>query len=485
MSFPSSPINGQIAVINNITYVYSSTTNSWTRQQHTFNNTGPVPPTTNLLVGDIWYNTNDDTVYRYTYDGTSYYWVDIITPTVTTSTTNLNFGVITSNTFTSNTVYANSYYYANGAVLGGGIIWASTKTANFTAVSGYAYPVNTTSGAVTVTLPASPVAGAIVTIVDYAGTALTNNIVIAPNGNKINSSTNNLTIAVPRLSYNLVYIDSTQGWISYAQQTSNFTYTASYLIVAGGGGSGYTWAGGGGGGGVLTTSATLISGTVYSITVGAGGAGSSAFSIRGSNGSNSSAFGAVAIGGGGGGSWDGSSSYPIATPTSYLNGASGGSGGGSGSKGSYSAPGTTGQGNSGGSGQSDNNSYDNGGGGGGAGASAANNGSLNGAIGISSTITGSLVYYAGGGGGGTTGTTGGTGGTGGGGAGTNGNTTGTSGTVNTGGGGGASNAAGGSGVVILSVPTANYSTVTTGSPTIVTNGSYTVMIFKSSGSYTA
>jgi hypothetical protein len=122
MSFPSSPTNGQIAVINNITYVYSSTTNSWTRQQHTFNNTGPVPPTTNLLVGDIWYNTNDDTVYRYTYDGTSYYWVDIITPTVTTSTTNLNFGTITSNTFTSNTVnttavYANSYYFANGSSL--------------------------------------------------------------------------------------------------------------------------------------------------------------------------------------------------------------------------------------------------------------------------------------------------------------------------------------------------------------------------------
>ena len=138
MSFPSSPTNGQLAVINNITYVYSSTTNSWTRQQHTFNNTGPVPPTTNLLVGDIWYNTNDDTVYRYTYDGTSYYWIDIITPTVTTSTTNLNFGSVISNTFTSNSitsntvtvsgnvtsnitnssiVYANSYYYANGIPL--------------------------------------------------------------------------------------------------------------------------------------------------------------------------------------------------------------------------------------------------------------------------------------------------------------------------------------------------------------------------------
>ena len=26
--------------------------------------------------GDIWYNTATDVVYRYTYDGTSYYWID-------------------------------------------------------------------------------------------------------------------------------------------------------------------------------------------------------------------------------------------------------------------------------------------------------------------------------------------------------------------------------------------------------------------------
>ena len=111
MSFPSSPVNGQLAVINNITYVYNSTTNSWTRQQHTFNNTGSVPPTTNLLVGDIWYNTNDDTVYRYTYDGTNYYWVDIITPTVTSnSAINILSGVSTVNvvTLVANTINANT-----------------------------------------------------------------------------------------------------------------------------------------------------------------------------------------------------------------------------------------------------------------------------------------------------------------------------------------------------------------------------------------
>jgi hypothetical protein len=37
----------------------------------------------------------------------------------------------------------------------------------------------------------------------------------------------------------------------------------------------------------------------------------------------------------------------------------------------------------------------------------------------------------------------------------------------------------------LSLPTSNYSGTTTGSPTVTTNGSYTVLTYTSSGSYTA
>jgi hypothetical protein len=39
--------------------------------------------------------------------------------------------------------------------------------------------------------------------------------------------------------------------------------------------------------------------------------------------------------------------------------------------------------------------------------------------------------------------------------------------------------------VILSVPTARYSGTTTGSPTVTTSGSNTIIRFTSSGSYTA
>ncbi len=65
------------------------------------------------------------------------------------------------------------------------------------------------------------------------------------------------------------------------------------------------------------------------------------------------------------------------------------------------------------------------------------------------------------------------------------------GTTNTGGGGGAKNtagsgnASGGSGIVILSIPTSKYSGTTTGSPTVTTSGSNTILQFTASGSYTA
>ena len=96
---------------------------------------------------------------------------------------------------------------------GGSLPWQSVQTGNFTAVAGNAYPVNTTSGAVTVTLPASPIAGQVVQITDYAGTWATNNVTVAPNGAKINGSTSNLALALARAETSFVYVDATQGWV--------------------------------------------------------------------------------------------------------------------------------------------------------------------------------------------------------------------------------------------------------------------------------
>jgi hypothetical protein len=73
-----------------------------------------------------------------------------------------------------------------GATYNGAVNWDTTpKTTGFTAVSGIGYFVDTTAGAITVTLPATPSAGAIVAITDYAGTAATNNITVGRNGSNI------------------------------------------------------------------------------------------------------------------------------------------------------------------------------------------------------------------------------------------------------------------------------------------------------------
>jgi hypothetical protein len=369
------------------------------------------------------------------------------------------------------------------------IAWNTTvQTSSFTAAIDSGNFCNTTGGAFTVTLPAAPARGDFVVIVDYAGTAATNNITVSPNGGKINGDTQNQKIVTNRTGLTFTYIDTTQGWLATSNVYSGnppfnpSTYSATYLVVAGGGSggssnSGGNGAGGGGAGGYITSSQTFIVGNVYTATVGGGGSNAS--------GSDSVLSGTgittvTSIGGGKGGNYNGGA------------GSSGGSGGGG--AGAYPSAagaggsGTSGQGNSGQGGNA--STYPSGGGGGGAGGQGttpAFNSGGTGGPGTASSITGSSVTYAGGGGGSSWATSGAAGGDGGGGKGGSGSV---AGTANTGGGGGGGNQSsngrnGGSGIVILSVPTASYSGITTGSPTITTSGSNTILQFTGSGTYTA
>ena len=400
----------------------------------------------------------------------------------------------------------------------GGTSWQSSiKTSAFTAVAGEGYWINTTSSAVTMTLPASASVGDTIEIVDYARTWGTNNVTI--NQNSLNFqgySSPNPVYDVDGQSVRLVYSGATQGWIPSVDDDVTLetpqSYSADFLVVAGGGGGGSgrnlngdrTGGGGGaggyrnsystensGGGGSSETSLTFNLGTVYTITVGAGGAGGAGGSPGnpGTSGSNSSISGSdittITSTGGGGGAKDAS------------NGISGGSGGGAGAAGNpfTGGSGTANQGFDGG----DNNTSGNvSGGGGGAsqvGEDAHTDGvgtGGDGGNGLASSITGSSISRGGGGGGGAPGP--GSGGTGGGGDAGASNSNGSNGTVNTGGGGGGSGensggnptgGSGGSGVVILRVPTSKYSGTTTGSPTVTTDGTDTIMTFTASGSYTA
>ena len=99
------------------------------------------------------------------------------------------------------------------AEVSGGTSWQAVKTSGFTAVAGEGYFVNTTSGAITVTLPSSATQGDEVSIIDYAGTADTNNITIGRNSHKIQGSAADLTVSTERAGFTLVYVDSTQGWL--------------------------------------------------------------------------------------------------------------------------------------------------------------------------------------------------------------------------------------------------------------------------------
>ena len=56
--------------------------------------------------------------------------------------------------------------------------WQTVQTSNFSATNNNAYPVNTTSTAITATLPSSPSAGNTIYFTDYAGTFGTNNLTI-------------------------------------------------------------------------------------------------------------------------------------------------------------------------------------------------------------------------------------------------------------------------------------------------------------------
>ena len=237
------------------------------------------------------------------------------------------------------------------------------KTGDFTAVAGKGYFVNTTSGTITATLPASPSAGDFVALKDYAATFGSNSLTIARNGSNIQGAATNSFISTNRASVVLQFIDATKGWLYLVENNvsdleqalyvtatggtittsgdykihtfnSSGTFTVScagnsvgsnnveYLIVAGGGGGGAgggaNAGGGAGAGGYRTDTSVSVTAQAYPVTVGGGGAGN----VYGScltTASNSVALSITSARGGSGGNGDGHGAR--------VNGQSGGSGG--------------------------------------------------------------------------------------------------------------------------------------------------------------
>ena len=118
----------------------------------------------------------------------------------------------------------------------GTVDWQTTpKTGDFTAVNGEGYFVNTTSGAVVMTMP-SGTAGSIVSIQDYNKTFDSNGLTITPaSGQKINGGVNdaNLVISTEGQGLTFVYVDATVGWKTVHE--NDFTLGGSNFIIATGG----------------------------------------------------------------------------------------------------------------------------------------------------------------------------------------------------------------------------------------------------------
>ena len=348
---------------------------------------------------------------------------------------------------------------ASGFGATGAVSWETTvKTSGFTATAGEGYFVNTTSGGISVNLPAGA-AGAVVGFKDYADTFDTNNLTIVPNGSdKIGGVAGSSILSTEGIAVTLVFIDSTRGWLvtdsglqseaptkEYVAATGGtestvgdfkvhkftgpgtFTVcsvgnacgssTVEYLVVAGGGGGGAHVGGGGGAGGFRNNFPSPVSGGLsvsvqgYPITVGAGGSsgvcGAPTLS-KGGSGANSVFSTITSAGGGGAGA-----NYPCGVGLSGGSGGGGGHGttsaptrfGGSGNTPPVSPP----QGNSGGQGTHSSPGYS-GGGGGGSAAIGADGGTSptaggNGGAGTQLNIDGNNYYWSGGGGGGTAQTT--------------------------------------------------------------------------------
>ena len=264
--------------------------------------------------------------------------------------------------------------------------------------------------------------------------------------------------------------ETTDGDYTVHTFTSSGTFSVTtggsveYMVIGGGGGGGGYVGAGGGAGAYLVDDDYTVTVQDYTVTIGNGGAGGTGIGNKGQD----TVFGSITAEGGGAGAG-----------ASGQSGGHGGSGGGGGYLNGAGGTSNSGEGNDGGIGDNNGSNGCNGGGGGGAGHagySGVSGTDGDGGEGVANDITGTSLYYAGGGGGAEWG--GSNDGVGGSDVGGDGGDQGTDGATNTGsGGGGSENTTGGAGakgivVIRYLTPTDNFSVTSEG--TIKTQGSYSL-----------
>ena len=86
------------------------------------------------------------------------------------------------------------------------------KTSDYTASAGDNIFVDTSGGAVAITLPSSAAIGDQVKFIDAEGTFATHNLTVNRNSHKIQGTEANLTVSTSGSGFALVYNDSDNGW---------------------------------------------------------------------------------------------------------------------------------------------------------------------------------------------------------------------------------------------------------------------------------
>jgi hypothetical protein len=119
-----------------------------------------------------------------------------------------NIATINKDGNASNILYGNGVFSAAPT---GSYTWSViTVDTNATAFNGYF--VDTSSTAITLTLPGSPNLGDSIKINDLAGTFGTHSLILGRNGKKIEGVSDNLAVDYNKATVEIVYSNSTYGW---------------------------------------------------------------------------------------------------------------------------------------------------------------------------------------------------------------------------------------------------------------------------------
>ena len=138
-------------------------------------------------------------------------------------------------------IIVNNVARASGTIAAtpGGLDWSAdvVTASTVTVEAGRGYFINTTSNACTVTLPASPEVGDQIVLADYARTWSTNAVTLDSNGNNFQGEADTYTVEYSTVgqSLNIVYADSTKGWLPVSDDAvaiTDFVPTIQRAIFA-------------------------------------------------------------------------------------------------------------------------------------------------------------------------------------------------------------------------------------------------------------